>query len=108
MLSFRSQGVIPGNLAAKTPLKTLSVFAFNLTVKMFQDRELLPDRELAQKSFSHVDSENLACTRIAAETDRGAEGGNRNLGVDPPSAPPIRFPILATFGPTQTKSPEAS
>ncbi len=76
---------------------------------MFQDRELLPDRELAQKSFSHVDSENLACTRIAAETDRGGQrGGNRNLGVDPPSAPPISFRILDTFGPTQTKSPEAS
>ncbi len=53
---------------------------------MFQDRELLPDRELAQKSFSHVDSENLACTRIAAETDRGGQRGvNGKKGVDPPS-----------------------
>ncbi len=62
----------------------MSVFALNLTVKMFQDRELLPDGELAQKSFSHVDSENLACTRIAAETDRGG-GGGVTLGLTPPS-----------------------
>ncbi len=55
---------------------------------MFQDRELATGR------FQN------------AETDRGAEGGN--LGVDPPSAPPISFRILDTFGPTQTKSPEAS
>ena len=61
---------------------------------MFQDRELLPDRELAQKSLSHVDSENLACTSIAAETDRGGQRGG-NLGVDPP---PLETLTVFAFG----------